>query len=212
MGKGRRFLHVDAGHAFRAHRIGPGCGIHASVAAADDDDIPADTRVLALVDGLKEVDARHNPLMPGPREHAGDMPSGGDDHRIAFPPEPLEPVRVNPAAGHETDAHVLNALQFLFQNLMRKAGAGNDLLQLAAHALVSFVDGDLMPFPGKPPCGAQACDPAADHGHFFAGRPGGTGQGHINGTAPERSDLDGFVDAAARAPFHARVGTHAAAH
>ena len=76
--------------------------------------------------------------MPGPREHAGDMPSGGDDHRIAFPPEPLEPVRVNPVAGHETHAHVLNALQFLFQNLVRKTGAGDDLLQLAAHAVVGL--------------------------------------------------------------------------
>ena len=137
-----------------------------------------------------EVDA-HNPLHARATGTRGDMP-GGDDHpslsrRSCWKFNPRQPG----CRSRWTPPMSSRRASVPSPKSRRGRRRGTTCSACRPCAPVSFVDGTSCPSP-RATWRSQACDPAADHGHFFAGRSGGTGQGHINGTEPERSDLDGL--------------------
>ena len=76
--KGGGLLHVDAGNLLGAHGVCAHSGVHARVAATDNNHAVGHRGLFALVDGFQKVDASHDLFVPGPGEDARHMPTGGN--------------------------------------------------------------------------------------------------------------------------------------
>ena len=108
---GGRTLHVDGGDLFRAHGIGAERHVHAGVAGADDDHLPADLGIFAVIDRLQEVKPLDQPLMAGERDHHRVVGAAGDNQRVVFVLHGGEGVLVDLLGDTDIHSHLLDAVR-----------------------------------------------------------------------------------------------------
>ena len=121
------------------------------------------------------------------------MPTRGHNQGIVALAQLSEFGGVHLAVGNKAHAHILNALELLAQQIVVQTGAGDDLLQLAAHDAVGLVHGHVVAHAGQLPGCCEAAHPAADDAHMFARAFGGFGHPDIGRAGPQLADLHGAV-------------------